>query len=80
MWPRRGGLLAALVLGSAQVQLPEDIREAFRMTGLSHALAASGFHLSVLLGTVLMLARRSRGQKGETPLWARPIDVKRVKT
>ena len=56
--PRRGGLLAALVLGSAQVQLPEDIREAFRMAGLSHALAASGFHLSVLLGSVLMLARR----------------------
>ena len=52
--PRRGGL----VLGSAQVQLPEDIRAAFRMAGLSHALAASGFHLSVLLGSVLMLARR----------------------
>ena len=46
------------MLGSAQVQLPEDIREAFRMAGLSHALAASGFHLSVLLGSVLMLARR----------------------
>ena len=56
--PRRGGFLAALVLGSAQVQLPEDIRAAFRMAGLSHALAASGFHLSVLLGSVLMLARR----------------------
>ena len=56
--PRQGGFLAALVLGSAQVQLPEDIRAAFRMAGLSHALAASGFHLSVLLGSVLMLARR----------------------
>ena len=55
---RRGGVLAALVLCSAQVQLPEDIREAFRIAGLSHALAASGFHLSVLLGSVLMLARR----------------------
>ena len=38
--PRRGGSLAALVLGSAQVQLPEDIREAFRMAGLSHACTA----------------------------------------
>ena len=55
MGPRRGGFLAALVLGSAQVQLPDDIRAAFRMAGLSHALAASGFHLSVLLGSVLML-------------------------
>ena len=58
MGPRRGGVLAALVLGSAQVQLPEDLRQAFRVAGLSHALAASGFHLSVLLGSVLMLARR----------------------
>ena len=56
--PRRGSLLAALVLGSAQVQLPEDLRQAFRVAGLSHALAASGFHLSVLLGSVLTLARR----------------------
>ena len=56
--PRRGGVLAALVLGSAQVPLPEDLRQAFRVAGLSHALAASGFHLSVLLGSVLMLARR----------------------
>ena len=36
-------------------ELPEDIREAFRIAGLSHALAASGFHLSVLLGSVLLL-------------------------
>ena len=56
--PRRGGFLAALVLGSAQVQLPDDLRQAFRVAGLSHALAASGFHLSVLLGSVLMVVRR----------------------
>ena len=55
--PQRGGLLAALVLGSAQVQLPAELREAFRVAGLSHALAASGFHLSVVLGSVLAVAR-----------------------
>ena len=54
----RGGLLAALVLGSAQVQLPSDLRQVFRVAGLSHALAASGFHLSVLIGAALMLSRR----------------------
>ena len=43
-----GGLLAALVLGGAQVELSSELREAFRVAGLSHALAASGFHLSVL--------------------------------
>ncbi len=54
----RGGLLAALVLGSAQVELSSDLRDAFRAAGLSHALAASGFHLSVLVGTTLALFRR----------------------
>jgi len=55
--PERGGLLAALVLGSAVVPLPAELREAFRASGLSHALAASGFHLTVLLGAVMVLAR-----------------------
>ena len=54
----RGSLLAALVLGSAQVSLPETLRDGFRVAGLSHALAASGFHLSVLLGTTLVCTRR----------------------
>ena len=52
-----GGVLAALVLGSAVSPVPAELREAFRAAGLSHALAASGFHLSVLLGAVLVLAR-----------------------
>ncbi|MFM9089380.1 MAG: ComEC/Rec2 family competence protein [Cyanobium sp.] len=55
--PERGGLLAALVLGSAVVPLPQDLRDAFRASGLSHALAASGFHLTVLMGAVLALSR-----------------------
>jgi len=56
--PDRGGVLAALVLGSAVVPVPAELREAFRASGLSHALAASGFHLSVLLGVVLPLGSR----------------------
>ncbi len=52
-----GGVLSALVLGSAVSPLPQEVREAFRAAGLSHALAASGFHLSVLLGAVLVIAR-----------------------
>ena len=55
--PERGGLLAALVIGSAVVPLPADLNENFRASGLSHALAASGFHLTVLLGATLALAR-----------------------
>ncbi len=55
--PEAGGVLAALVLGSAVVPVPLAVREAFRVAGLSHALAASGFHLTVLLGAVMALAR-----------------------
>ena len=55
--PERGGLLAALVLGGAQVPLPDSLRQSFRVAGLSHALAASGFHLSVLLGAALSIGR-----------------------
>lgn len=56
-----GGVLAALVLGSAASPPPAAVREAFRAAGLSHALAASGFHLTVLLGAVMLLARRLPG-------------------
>ena len=55
--PEVGGLLAALVLGSAVVPLPDALTTDFRVAGLSHALAASGFHLTVLLGAVMALAR-----------------------
>ena len=55
--PERGGLLAALVLGSAVVPLPLELRQDFRASGLSHALAASGFHLTVLLGLVTAMTR-----------------------
>jgi competence protein ComEC len=55
--PAAGGVLAALVLGSAVVPLPLEVRDAFRASGLSHALAASGFHLTVLLGAVMALGR-----------------------
>lgn len=53
-----GPMLAALVLGGAQVELPEELKEMFRVAGLSHALAASGFHLSVLVGSVLVISKR----------------------
>ena len=52
-----GGVMAALVLGSAVTPVPATVREAFRAAGLSHALAASGFHLTVLLGAVMVVGR-----------------------
>ncbi len=52
-----GSLLSAMVLGRRAVDLPYDIRDAFVQVGLAHILAASGFHVSLLLGTVLTLSR-----------------------
>ena len=37
-----------------------DLRQIFHVAGLSHALASSGFHLSVLMGAALALSRRWR--------------------
>ncbi len=54
-----GALLAALVLGNGVVALPDGLSQPFRVAGLSHALAASGFQLTVLLGLVAAMLRRS---------------------
>ena len=53
-----GPLVSSMVLGSKAVDLPYDIRDSFIQTGLAHALAASGFQTSLILGLVLALTRR----------------------
>ncbi|MGQ9838317.1 MAG: ComEC/Rec2 family competence protein [Cyanobacteriota bacterium] len=62
---RQGNLLASLVLGSRAAQLDFDLQDAFREIGMAHALAASGFHVSLLLGVVFVLTRNLtvRGQQ-----------------
>ncbi|MFS8905520.1 ComEC/Rec2 family competence protein [Synechococcus sp. O70.2] len=55
---RQGNLLASLVLGSRAGQLDFDLQDAFREIGMAHVLAASGFHVSLLLGVVFVLTRR----------------------
>ncbi|MCJ2543301.1 ComEC/Rec2 family competence protein [Thermostichus vulcanus] len=54
---REGNLLASLVLGSRAAQLDFDLQDAFREIGMAHALAASGFHVSLLVGVVFVLTR-----------------------
>jgi competence protein ComEC len=53
-----GQLVSSMVLGRNAVDLPEDIRDRFIRTGLAHVLAASGFHVSLLLGMILRLSDR----------------------
>ena len=53
-----GQLVSSMVLGSRVVDLPFDIKDQFTRIGLSHALAASGFQVSLILGVVLELMKR----------------------
>lgn len=53
-----GTLVSSIVLGRRAVDLPYDIRDAFIQAGMAHVLAASGFHVSLILGMVLVLTRR----------------------
>ena len=53
-----GALVSSIVLGSKVVDLPYDIRDSFIQTGLAHALAASGFQTSLILGLLLALTKR----------------------
>ena len=53
-----GALISSMVLGSKAVDLPYDVKDAFMRVGLAHALAASGFQTSLILGVVLALTRR----------------------
>jgi competence protein ComEC len=55
-----GPLVSAMVLGSKAVDLPYDIRDLFVQAGLAHALAASGFQTSLILGVILQLTRRAK--------------------
>ena len=53
-----GTLVSAMVIGSRGVDLSFDIQDSFRDAGLAHILAASGFHVSLLLGFVLWLTKK----------------------
>jgi len=50
-----GNLVSAMTLGRKAVDLPVEIKESFVDAGLAHTLAASGFHVSLLLALVLWL-------------------------
>ncbi|MTJ07376.1 ComEC/Rec2 family competence protein [Anabaena sp. UHCC 0204] len=54
-----GPLVSAMVLGGKAVDLPYDIRDLFVKAGLAHALAASGFQTSLILGVILQLTKRA---------------------
>ncbi|MBS9371513.1 DNA internalization-related competence protein ComEC/Rec2 [Rhodococcus sp. B50] len=52
----RAGLLPGLVVGDTGA-LTDDVREDFRVAGLTHLTAVSGANVSIVLGAVLLLVR-----------------------
>ncbi len=49
-------LASGIVFGSAQMRLPADLLDAFRRTGTTHIVAASGYNVSVVSSWFLALA------------------------
>lgn len=61
-----GPLVSAMVLGGRAIDLPWDLKYAFTRVGLAHALAASGFQISLILGVLLAFSRRFSAQSQVT--------------
>jgi competence protein ComEC len=59
----KGSLLSSITLGRQAVNLPAKITDLFIKTGLAHILAASGFHVALLLGFVLTITRQLSSKK-----------------
>ena len=53
-----GPLVSAIVLGHQAVDLPYAIQDQFVQVGLAHAIVASGFKVSLILGLLLSVTRR----------------------
>lgn len=63
---REGGLISAMVMGRNGVDLDFDLQDQFSKAGLAHALAASGFQVSLLMGILLAVTKRLAAK---TRLW-----------
>ena len=61
-WGNAGGLLLALLSGSREYT-ERTVSDAFKNAGLSHILALSGMHLSLVGGLALVLGKRAAGKK-----------------
>ncbi|MGB2923746.1 MAG: ComEC/Rec2 family competence protein [Limnothrix sp.] len=53
-----GSLLSSMVLGRKATNLSAEINSLWRKAGLSYTIAASGFHVSILLGAIQWLTKK----------------------
>jgi competence protein ComEC len=65
-----GPLVTAMVLGADAVDLPFDLHDRFVRVGLAHALAASGFQVSLILGAILSVTRNRLSAVAQSNLGA----------
>ena len=66
-WGEAGGLLLALLSGSRDY-LDSGAGDAFRLAGLSHILALSGMHLSLIGGLAFAFGKKAAGKKAALAL------------
>lgn len=69
---RAGPLVSAMALDRRAVNVPYDLQDSFVQAGLAHTLAASGFHVSLLLGVVLgIMSHPAIAKRCPHPGWAK---------
>ena len=66
---RPGGLLPGLVIGDTSA-LDPVLEEQFRAAGMTHLVAVSGSNVAIIVGLVVLIARRARFGPGPTALVA----------
>ncbi|ACB51197.1 competence protein [Crocosphaera subtropica ATCC 51142] len=54
---KNGLVISSMILGRSAVDLPPEIRDLFVNIGLAHVLAASGFHVALLLAIIFWVTR-----------------------
>ncbi len=57
--PGEHGAVAAALVNGEQGAIPEDLQEAYRVSGLAHLLSISGLHMSLLAAVVFFVVRRA---------------------
>ncbi|KAA0970485.1 ComEC family competence protein [Aureimonas fodinaquatilis] len=52
------GAVAAALISGERAGIPEKVNDDLRVTGLSHVLSISGYHMALVAGFVMLLTRR----------------------